>query len=170
MPVLSNNIPVFSAPAGVQYPTLASIVNSVTERLSLALAHTPRSRKLASRRLIERALGRNLDPLFALELLTLMLAQGSEARALRAAVIKLMSMTESREWLESLTCDSFARVESGGEAAYLASGEAAGAQQFARCGECLDLAAAERGDGLDGGAAANRQWALCAQCRCTPSD
>jgi len=166
--ILTDNIRAFAVPTGIQHPTLADVVNSVGEKLSVALAQTSRSGRLASRRQIEHALGRKLEPQFALELLSLVLAQGREGRELRAAFIKLMSMTESREWLESLPPGAYAQAHSEDEAEFLASEEAAGAQAFARCGECLARGASacesKAGDSED---AASRQWALCARCRCS---
>jgi len=167
MPFLSDNIPEVTSPSGLRHPTLAEVVDSVAEALGAALAQTSRSRQFESRRKIERVLGRKLDPLFAQDLLTLLLAQGSEARELRAVFIKLMSMTESGEWLESMTPGASILTGPEDEVRFLASEAAASARELARCTECLARAAAECAcEGLSGEAAAHRQWARCAECRC----
>lgn len=167
MAFMTDNIPAYSAAAGIQHPTLADIVNSLCETLSAALAHTPRPGRLASRRQIEHVLGRKLDPLFALELFALVLAHGREGRELRAAFIRLMSMTESTQWLESLAPGASALASASDEAEFLASEEAAGAKEFARCGVCLAAFALEREvEARNREAAASSQWAHCARCRC----
>jgi hypothetical protein len=167
MPYLSDSLPASTSPAGLRHPTLADVADSLAETLGAALAHASGTRQLESRRQMERVLGRELEPLFAQELLTLLLAQGSEGRGLRAAFIKLISMTESREWLESLAPGPFTATGPGDEAGFLASEAAAGARELARCTECLARAAAEcAGECLSGEAAASRQWARCAECRC----
>ena len=166
MPILSDNTSVLTAPPGALQTAFTDAANSVGERLGAALAHTSRSKVIESRLQIEQVLGRKLEPLLALELVTLLLAQGSEARKLRAAFVKLLSMTESPEWAVSLTRTRSAMVSSDDEAKFLASEEAACVQDFARCGECLARTAAEReGEFLTSDESANRQWALCAQCR-----
>ena len=163
----------FDAPAalravpGVSHAALADVVNSLGEKLGAALAHTPRFQELESRRQIEQVLRRKLEPLFALEILTLLLAQSSEGRELRAAFVKLLSMTESAEWAESLARGPSAMSDSDDEAGFLASEGAACIQDIARCGECLAAMAAEhRGESLTDDDAASLQWARCAQCRC----
>ena len=167
MPFLSDSLPAFTSPAGLRHPTLADVADSLAETLGAALAHTSGTRQLESRRQMERVLGRELEPLFAQELFAVLLAQGSEGRELRAAFIKLLGMTESREWLESLTPGPFTATGPDDEAGFLASGAAACARELARCTECLARAAAEcKGECLSGEAAARRQWARCAECRC----
>lgn len=168
MVILSDNPPVLTAPPGSLHTALTDVANSVGEKLGAALAHTSRSKVIESRRQIEQVLGRKLEPLLALELVTLLLAQGSEARELRAAFVKMLSMTESPEWAVSLKRGPSAMSSSDDEEAkFLASEEAACAQDIARCGECLARAASERGgESLASDEAASLQWALCAQCRC----
>lgn len=167
MSFLSDSLPANAPANGLRHPTLADVVDSLAETLGAALAHTSHSTLFESRRRMERVLDRKLEPQFAQELLTLLLAQGSEGRELRAAFIKLMSMTESREWLESLAPGSFAATGSGDEARFLSSEAAASARELARCTECLARAAeACACEGIPGEAAAHRQWARCAECRC----
>lgn len=162
-----------TALSGAQAPALADVVISVGEKLDAALAHSSHAAQFESRRLIEQMLGRKLEPLFALELLTLLLAPGNEARELRAAFVRLMSMTETTEWLESMTASAVAPAGSDAAdtpdaaAAFVVSEAAASAQELARCGECLARCAEEREvEKLTREAAAARQWARCAQCRC----
>lgn len=170
MAILSDNPPALTAPPGSLHTALTDAVNSVGEKLGAALAHTSRSKELESRRRIEQVLGRKLEPLFALELVTLLLAQGSEGRELRAAFVKLLSMTESPEWAVSLTRGPSAMSSCDDEAKFLASEEAACVRDFAHCGECLARSAAEReGESLTSDEAASLQWALCSQCRCGTS-
>lgn len=177
MPFLSDSIPESTSPAGLRHPTLADVVDSVAEALRAVLAQTSHPGQFESRRQMERVLGRKLEPLFAQELFAVLLAQGSAGRELRAAFIKLLGMTESREWLESVTPGPSAVTGSDDEARFLASEGASSARQLARCTECLARAAAEcGGEGLSGEATARRQWARCAECRCgigadfTPDD
>jgi len=168
--VIESDLPALpAAPA----QALADVVNSVGDTLEAAIAHSSRAAQRASRGLIEQAIGRKLEPLFAVELLTLLLAQGSEARELRAAFAQLMSMTESQEWADSMVAKPAAPAISSGAdtfdaaAAFVVSEAAASAQELARCGECLARCAEEREvEKLTKEAAAARQWARCAQCRC----
>jgi hypothetical protein len=167
MSILNDNPAVLTAPPGPLHAAFADVVNSLGEKLGAALAHTSRARELESRRQIEKVLGRKLEPLFALELVTLLLDQSSEARELRAAFVKLLEMSESSEWAESLTQGASTMFNSDDESRFLASEEAACVQDFARCGECLARSAAERaGESPTSGEAAGEQWVLCAQCRC----
>ena len=167
MAILSDNPPLLTAPPGPLHTALTDAVNSVGEKLSAALAHTSRSKVLESRRQIEHVLGRQLEPLFALELVTLLLVPGSEGRELRAALVKLLSMTESAEWAVSLARRPSAMFSFDDEAKFLASDEAACVHDFAHCGECLARTSSEReGESLTSDEAASLQWALCAQCRC----
>jgi hypothetical protein len=167
MAILSDNPPLLTAPPGALHTALTEAVNSVGEKLSAALVHTSRSNELESRRQIEQVLGRQLEPLFALELVTLLLVQGSEGRELRAAFVKLLSMTESPEWAVSLTRGPSAMLRSDDEAKFLASEEAACVRDFAHCGECLSRTASElEGEFLTSEEAARLQWTLCAECRC----
>lgn len=167
MPILTDNPAVLTAPPGPLHTAFTDVVNSLGEKLGAALAHTSRARELESRRQIEQALGRKLEPLFALELVTLLFTQGGESRELRAAFVKLLSMTESSEWAESVTRVPTAMVSSDDESRFLASGETACVRDFARCGECLARSAAERGgESPNSSEAAGVQWILCAQCRC----
>ena len=171
VPILSDNTTVLTAPPGALQNALTDIANSVGEKLGAALAHTSRSKVIESRRQIQQVLGRKLEPLLALELVTLLLAQGREARELRAAFVNLLSMTDTPEWAASLKRGPSAMLSSDDEEAkFLASEEAAGAQDIARCGECLARTASERvGESLTSDEAASLQWAHCAQCRCGTS-
>jgi hypothetical protein len=167
MSILNDNPAVLTAPPGTLHAAFADVVNSLGEKLGAALAHTSRATELESRRRIEEVLGRKLEPLFALQLVTLLFGQSSEARELRAAFVHLLSLTEAPQWAESLTRGASAMFSSDDESRFLASEEAAGARDFARCGECLARSVAEReGESLTSGEAAGVQWVLCAQCRC----
>jgi hypothetical protein len=167
MAILSYKPLVLAALPGSLRTAFSGVVNSVGAALSAALAHTSRSKELESRRQIEQVLGRKLEPLFALELVTLLLVQGREGRELRAAFVKLLSMTESAEWAASLTRGPSPISASDDEARFLASEAATCIQDFAHCGECLARSAAERGgESRTSEEAAKLQWAVCAQCRC----
>jgi hypothetical protein len=167
MAIPSGNPPVLTAPPRALRTALTGVANSVGEKLGAALAHTSRSRTLELRRRIEHALGRKPEPRFAHELLPLLLLQGREGRELRAALVKLLGMTESPESALSLTRGASAMSSPDDEAEFPASEEAACLQDIARCGECLARTAPEReGEPLTSDAAASLQWALCAQCRC----
>jgi hypothetical protein len=167
MSILNDNPAVLTAPPGPLHAAFADVVNSLGDKLGAALAHTSGATELESRRRIEEMLGRKLEPLFALQLVTLLFAQGSEARELRAAFVQLLSLTESPQWVESLTQGASAMFSSDDESRFLASEAAACVRDFARCGECLARSAVEReGESPTSGEAAGVQWVLCAQCRC----
>ena len=167
MAFLSDSPAAPTAPADPLHTALTDAVNSVGEKLSAALAQASRSQETESRRRIEHVLGRRLVPLFALELVTLLFAQGSEARELRAAFVRLLSMTESPDWALALTQGPAAIAGPDDEARFLASAGAACVQDFARCGECLAGCASEPGrELLTSDEAASLQWARCAQCKC----
>jgi len=159
-----------SAPDAFQTAhTLAA--QTVGEKLSAALAHTSRATVLESRRQIEQVLGRKLEPRFALELVTLLLLPGSDGRELRAALIELLSMTDSPEWSPPSTRSASAMTTPDAEARFIASEEAACLQDIARCGECLARTAPElEGKSLTSEEAATLQWVLCAKCRCGTAD
>ena len=78
--------------------SLASIVSLLGLKLSAAQAYTSRTNELEAHRKIEHALGRKLEPRFALELVRLLLTQGSESRELRTAFFGQLRMTESPQW------------------------------------------------------------------------
>jgi hypothetical protein len=144
---------------------LATVVNSVGEKLSAALIRTSVSDQIESRRKIERVLGRRLEPRFALELLTLLLDHGNEGRELRAAFLRLMDMADSVQWAARSMPASSAPPGSD-EANFLAGDESAAVRDFARCGECLARTAPElEGKTVSSEQAASLQWALCARCR-----
>jgi hypothetical protein len=146
---------------------LADVVNSLGEKLSVALAHTSHAETIASRRQIEHVLGRQLEPQFALELVTLLLVQGSEGRNLRAAFVKLLGMTESAQWTAPLTRGPSVMSGSDDAARFLASEESVCVQDLAKCGECLARIGSDRkGKAVSSEEAARLQWAMCAQCRC----
>jgi hypothetical protein len=146
---------------------LAEAVNLVGEKLNAALAHSSHAKALGSRRQIEHVLGRKLEPQFALELVTLLLVPGGEGRELRAALVKLLSMRESPEWVLASAQDLFQVFRPDDDANFLASKDAAGMQEFANCAECLAHTAAEHaGESVTDDAAASLQWARCALCRC----
>ena len=177
MAILSDNptllTPASAAPAAAapsaEAPVseLAEAVNMVGEKLNAALAHTSHAKALGSRRQIEHVLGRKLEPQFALQLVTLLLVPGSEGRELRAALVKLLSMRESAQWVLASAQDLFQVFRPDEDAKFLASTDAAGMQAFANCGECLATSAAEHaGESATADEAASLQWARCALCRC----
>jgi hypothetical protein len=167
MAILSDNPRLPTPPPEESLSPLADAVNSVGEKLNAALAHTSHAKSLASRRQIEHVLGRKLEPQFALELVTLLLVQGSEGRELRAALVKLLSMRESPEWVLASAQDLFEVFSPDDDAEFLASKDAAGMQEFANCAECLARTASEHArESLTSDAAASLQWARCALCRC----
>ena len=138
MSILSDNPEVLRALPGELHTALTDVANSVGEKLGAALAHSSRSKELDSRRQIEQVLGRKLEPRFALELVTLLLGQGSEARELRAALVKLLNMVDALDRAPSSTRGRSAMFSSDDEEArFLANEEAACAQDLALCGECL---------------------------------
>jgi hypothetical protein len=167
MAILSEDPPLSTPPPEESLTPLADAVNSVGEKLNAALAHTSHAKALASRRQIEHVLGRKLEPQFALELVTLLLVQGSEGRELRAALSKLLSMRESPQWVLASAQDMFKVFSTDEDAQFLASEDAAGMQQFANCAECLARCAVEHaGESRTSDEAASIQWARCALCRC----
>lgn len=146
---------------------LNDAVNALGEKLGAALAHTSRAEAIESRRQIEQVLGRHLEPQFALQLVTLLLLPGSEGRELRAAFARLLSMTESDQWVVPSTRAPSLASKSDDEARFLASDEAIGVQDLAKCGECLANSALKHdGESRTSEEAAKLQWAACAQCRC----
>jgi hypothetical protein len=172
MAILSDNPalptpPPEASPAEAPFSALAEAVDSVGEKLNAALAHTSHAKALASRRQIEHVLGRKLEPQFALELVTLLLVQGGEGRELRAALVKLLSMRESPQWVLASAQDLFQVFSPDDDAKFLASKDAAGMQEFANCAECLAHSAVEHaGESATADEVASLQWARCALCRC----
>jgi len=167
MAILFDNASLPTPPPEESLTALADAVTSVGEKLSAALAHSSHAKALASRRQIEHVLGRKLEPQFALELVTLLLVQGREGRELRAALVKLLGMRESPEWVLASAQDMFEVFSPDDDAQFFASNDAAGMQQFANCAECLAHSAAEHaGESRTGDEAASLQWARCALCRC----
>jgi hypothetical protein len=162
---LSDSPP--APPPEAPFSELAEAVNLVGEKLNAALAHSSHAKALASRRQIEHVLGRKLEPQFALELVTLLLVPGREGRELRAALVKLLGMRESPQWLLASAQDLFQVFRPDDDAKFLASKDAAGMQEFANCAECLAHSAAEHaGESATADEAASLQWARCALCRC----
>ena len=168
---VSDDLPLLTPPPGAPRTTLAGVVNLVTEKLGAALMHTSHAKELDARRKIAHVLGRKLEPLFALELVTLLLVDGKEGNELRAAFTELLSMTQSEQWAASMMRCPAALVTSSDEAKFIASDEAAAVQHLARCGECMARTSSEcEEESLTSDEAARLQWAICAQCRCGTSE
>lgn len=164
--------PLGEAASGAAHCALDDAAKCLGEKLSAALAHTAHSIQFESCRRFEQALDRKLTPLFALELVALLLVPGHEGRELRAAMVDLLRLADAPQEPESLLRVAGALSAAQREAAFLASEERSSAQKFAACGECLAHIAPPGGEGgvLTGEAAANRLWVHCAQCRCANGD
>jgi hypothetical protein len=171
MAIPSDIPPLRETASGAAHHALDEAAKCLGEKLSAAMAQAPHACQFEACRRIEQVLGRKLTPLFALELVELLLVQGREGRELRAAMVDLLSLADARQWTELLPRDSIAASAAEREAEFLASEERASAQKFALCGECLARAATAEGEGgdLTGAAAASRRWAMCGQCRCAVS-
>jgi hypothetical protein len=154
------------------YSALSHAVKDVGEKLGAALSGTSPAKTLESRRQIEQVLGRRLEPRFAVELLTLLLAHGNTGTELRDAFIELLRCVDSPQWWR-LTPAHYGSMylKPDEEAKYIASEEASAVRHMARCYECLAKPAPElEGQSLSSDEAATRQWALCAQCRSGTSE
>ncbi|MBK5103476.1 MAG: hypothetical protein JJE42_04445 [Burkholderiales bacterium] len=167
MAIPSDIPPLRETASGAAQCALDEAAKCLGEKLRAAMAHTPHACQFEACRRIEQVLGRKLTPLFALELVELLLVQGREGHELRAAMVDLLSLTDARQSAELLSRVPGAVSAAEREAEFLASEDRASAQKFAVCGECLARIAPAGGEGevLTGEAAASL-WVHCAQCRC----